>query len=410
MESQIIVECVDTLIAKGLVPAEIALDGDATTYSALQRTFVNEPAVRHFGGEVVIDMKADDRHLLTTMKDHFFTINKQHTVVVKGKPKVTPMCEPHDCYYMSRLVNLIKSQLRGQKLLSDSQRLLKFQSMVGNVVRHYLNDQPGTHYLCEEVGYTSCQVVQFRLRNSLNWFLKSHVWKNLTQTWCGESLRVVAGYVGYLGELPAGKQFIPIATVKTKLQDNKWLGDRCVDESHKVAFRKSMEQEFDTFCEVKMAKKILRENDTQVNESAHSSQTRLNRKDINQGRCTEYPSAMAAGVLKVCLGQSYVPSLTKKLGCRIPARAVSYFQRRHHELTNKASYKKSKHGKLVRKKQRQLFNNVIKQVSTEPKALQDDYKGKGGGLFIQEDPVVEAEVEKESITVKQNQRVQKTRK
>ena len=80
MESQIIVECVDTLIAKGLVPAEIALDGDATTYSALQRTFVNEPAVRHFGGEVVIDMKADDRHLLTTMKDHFFTINKQHTV------------------------------------------------------------------------------------------------------------------------------------------------------------------------------------------------------------------------------------------------------------------------------------------------------------------------------------------
>ena len=87
MESQIIVECVETLIAKGFVPAEIALDGDATTYSALLRKFINEPAVREFGGEMVIDMKADDRHLLTTMKDHFFTINKEHTVLVKGKPK-----------------------------------------------------------------------------------------------------------------------------------------------------------------------------------------------------------------------------------------------------------------------------------------------------------------------------------
>ena len=90
MESQIIVEMVETLIAKGFVPAEIALDGDATTCSALLRTFVNEVAVRYFGGEIVSDMKADDRHLLTTIKDHLFKMNKQLMIVYKGKPNVAP--------------------------------------------------------------------------------------------------------------------------------------------------------------------------------------------------------------------------------------------------------------------------------------------------------------------------------
>ena len=351
MESQIIVECVETLIAKGFVPAEIALDGDATTYSALLRKFINEPAVREFGGEMVIDMKADDRHLLTTMKDHFFTINKEHTVLGKGKPKVTPLAGPHDCYYLSRLVNLIKSQMRGNKRLTDAQRLYHFQTMVANIVPHYFNDQPGTHLSCEQVGYTSCQVVQFRLQTSLNWVLKSSLWKNLTQCWCGDSLKVVASFVGYTGNLPTGREFASIKSVKTKLQDNKWLGERCVDETHKLAFRRSMQAEFESFSEVKMAKKILRENDTQVNESTHSSQTRLNRKDINQGRCTEYPSAMAAGILKVCLGQSYLPQLAKKLHCRITQRASNYSEQRHNRLTKQAAYKKSKEGKLVRKKQ-----------------------------------------------------------
>ena len=126
MESQIIVEMVETLIAKGFVPAEIALDGDATTFSALLRTFVNEVAVRYFGGEIVIDMKADDRHLLTTIKDHLFKMNKQLTIVRKGKPNVAPMSEPHDCYYLSKIVNMIKCQLRGNKKLTDEQRLSHF--------------------------------------------------------------------------------------------------------------------------------------------------------------------------------------------------------------------------------------------------------------------------------------------
>ena len=46
--------------------------------------------MRYFGGEIVIDMKADDRHLLTTIKDHLFKMNKQLMIVYKGKPNVAP--------------------------------------------------------------------------------------------------------------------------------------------------------------------------------------------------------------------------------------------------------------------------------------------------------------------------------
>ena len=84
--------------------------------------------------------------------------------------------------------------------------------------------------------------------------------------------------------LPTGRDFIFMKTVETKLQDNEWFGKRCADANYRAAFRKSIAAEFSGFCELKMAKKVLRENDTQVNESAHSSQTRINRKDINQGR------------------------------------------------------------------------------------------------------------------------------
>ena len=330
MESQIIVECVNTLLSKGFVPAEIALDGDATTFSALLRTFVKDVRVRQFGGEVVIDMKADDRHLLTTIKDHLFKINKQHTIVQKSKANITPMSEPHDCYYLSKLVNLVKCQVRGQKGLTDQQRTIQFQKLVKNIVCHYFNDQPGTHYSCEHAGYVTCQVVQARLFNGINWFIRSFMRKGLSKHLPGNNfVKLVAEFAEYNETvLPSGREFISMSTVKTKLQDNKWLGERCVDANHRAAFRKSIAAEFSGFCELKMAKKVLRENDTQVNESAHSSQTRINRKDINQGRCTEYPGAMAAGVLKVSLGQ--------------PSRATTYFDQRHNKLTKLANYKKSK--------------------------------------------------------------------
>ena len=68
MESEIILECFQKLLRKNCVVAQIALDGDSTTLSLLQKTLIKEVAFRVFGGEVIVDMKADDRHLNKTIK------------------------------------------------------------------------------------------------------------------------------------------------------------------------------------------------------------------------------------------------------------------------------------------------------------------------------------------------------
>ena len=101
MESEIILEVCTTMISIGAIPAEIALDGDSTTIAVIRKTLVHLPEVRLFGGEVVVDMKSDDRHRNETTKDRFYEITRKHTLVVEGT-KYTPLAEPQDCYYLSR--------------------------------------------------------------------------------------------------------------------------------------------------------------------------------------------------------------------------------------------------------------------------------------------------------------------
>ena len=93
MEGDIILEVCKTLIARGCIPVEIALDGDATTIAMLRKGLVDDPAVRLFGGECVIDMKSDDRHRNKTTKDRFYEIMRKHTLVVAGS-KFVPLSEP----------------------------------------------------------------------------------------------------------------------------------------------------------------------------------------------------------------------------------------------------------------------------------------------------------------------------
>ena len=70
-----------------------------------------------FGGEVVVDMKSDDRHRNKTTKDRFYEITRKHTLVVEGT-KFTPLAEPQDCYYLSRLPNMLKCQIQAMDELS----------------------------------------------------------------------------------------------------------------------------------------------------------------------------------------------------------------------------------------------------------------------------------------------------
>ena len=152
MESQAILESCRRLIEEdGCVVAQLGLDGDATTQALCQTELLENPAQRLFGGESILDMGADDRHLIKCNKDHLYNANNANIEVV-NKKKVKPMEEPHDCYYLARLPNLIKCQLLQSGLSFDDQREL-FSKRVNNICAHYFNDDAGRHQSCLYVGF-----------------------------------------------------------------------------------------------------------------------------------------------------------------------------------------------------------------------------------------------------------------
>ena len=66
--------------------------------------------------------------------------------------------------------------------------------------------------------------------------------------------------------------------------------------------------QFTRACIQENRKKIIRSTkNTQKNEALHGVQARLYRKDLNHGNSIEYVFAMAAGVLKLSLGECYLP-------------------------------------------------------------------------------------------------------
>jgi hypothetical protein len=167
MESEIILECFQKLLQKNCVVAQIALDGDSTTLSLLQKTLLHEVAFRLYGGEVVVDMKADDRHLNKTIKDRVYNAMNANTRILKGHPKAKPIKEPQDCYKLGRLPSLLRAQLQGDATLSFTQKVEMFQKRLLNVLPYYFNDDTGRHASCLECGFLECQVVQAQLHNAL---------------------------------------------------------------------------------------------------------------------------------------------------------------------------------------------------------------------------------------------------
>ena len=145
MESEIILECFKKLLAKNCVVSQIALDGDSTTLSLLQKTLVKEVAFRVFGGEVVVDMKADDRHLNKTIKDRVYNAMNANTRIRKGIPKVKPIKEPQDCYKLGKIPSLLRAQLQSDNTMSFSEKVEMFKKRLLNPITHYFNVQKGTH-------------------------------------------------------------------------------------------------------------------------------------------------------------------------------------------------------------------------------------------------------------------------
>ena len=163
-------------------------------------------------------------------------------------------------------------------------------------------------------------------------------------------ITVIAGFVCYYGT----ESSLPISTmidlnlVKPKLADGMWLGERCVDEEQLAGFRRDLESIYAELACTKTAKKIIRTNNTQKNEALHGCQSRIYRKDVNHGNSIEYVFAMAAGILKLSLGECYLPTLAARFGCTLPASAFKYLDCKQAMLNKSATYKTSVAGKRKR--------------------------------------------------------------
>jgi hypothetical protein len=92
---------------------------------------------------------------------------------------------------------------------------------------------------------------------------------------------------------------------------------------------------------------------------------------------------MAAGVLKFSLGECYVPTLAAKLGCKLPATALSHFDQEHGILKQKSNYKTS----ILGKRTRARAQVALKKLIIQPGSVVDDfgigcYVSSGKGLLL----------------------------
>ena len=382
MESEIILECFQKLLTDNCVVGQIALDGDSTTLSLLQKTLINDIAYRMFGGEVIVDMKADDRHLNKTIKDRVYNAMNANTRLRKGAPKVKPLKEPQDCYKLGRLPSLLRAQLQADSTIEFGEKVKMFQLRLKNAVTHYFNDDKGKHVSCMKCGFLECEVVQAQLHNCLAMFSRAAHAKGVRMPM--KCMRLVGEMVGYYGIKSNLRvcEVLDMNAVKPKLADGLWLGERCVDHEQLQGFRTDMESIYEELAQLKTAKKIIRSNNTQINEALHGIQSRIFRKDVNHGDSIEYVYAMAAGVLKLSLGECYLPTLAARLGCKLPSAAINFLERKHNLLTNKNIYKLSIGGKRKRAAARVALKRKIQPGSVVDEVTPGVYVSSGKGLLL----------------------------
>ena len=139
---------------------------------------------------------------------------------------------------------------------------------------------------------------------------------------------------------------------------------------------------YEELAQLKTAKKIIRSMNTQINETLHGIQSRIFRKDVNHGDSIEYVYAMAAGVLKLSLGECYLPTLAARLGCKLPSAAINFLERKHNLLTNKNIYKLSIGGKRKRAAARVALKRKIQPGSVVDEVTPGVYVSSGKGLLL----------------------------
>ena len=169
--------------------------------------------------------------------------------------------------------------------------------------------------------------------------------------------------------------------IKPDLYGGKWLGERCVDSNQEKKWRQELDALWLSMAVPHKVKMMLGDGDTQTNESLHNLQTKICRKDIAIGNGIRYVWAMAAGVCKFSVGNSFVIKLADKLNIYLPKSAHDKLLKKNeismkHFVRCSLPSAKTKRKIATRSRTVRLHPNEQQIDST---VIAKDYKGKGRG-------------------------------
>ena len=412
MEPEMICELTASLRDRRLVIAQLALDGDATPINHLQNKLVFDPAFRFMGEKQIVAMKSDDNHRNKTTKN---AIHKFNTELIEtiGNRKHPPLDVNKDAAHLGRISNLVRIQHISWYFPSPQERQTSFCKSMQNISAHYFNDDPGVHATCELLCPKNCCVVKARRSNAvfevIHLLTRSRMWwHKIAPSNCGTKSTQKA----FLGKIAIAiykfaffieppliqaqtQQLFDLETkafddqtgvpncliavdpkaVKPKQTGGKWLGERCVTNNQVKRLRQKFDELWGLYSQPHVAEMILRGGDTNKNESLHSGQFRMCRKDLNFGDASAYTHAMSCGVLKKSVGNSFLIRLAQQAGARLSTKARKFIARKDTLLTKQKTLRKLRSFKLQRKKNKTSLK-TRKHAQTENNC----YLGNGEAL------------------------------
>ena len=337
MESDIALECANFLLYHGAVLKEITTDGDGSTHTTLQYGLIDSPVQRLYGAKEIISNKADMRHFTKCLKDRIYKISDKVSGVIQKK-KVIPMVPKYDAPKLARLVEYVRCQLTDEsnaevKNLNLDEKVDLMTKTISNFNAHYFNDDPSKHRSCKKLKLNKCPVA--------------------------------------LGDKNATPD----------LHGGKWLGERCGNIEQTKQLRLELENMWEEVKDPTILKMILREGETQTNEALHSCQTNLCPKNETFGNSMRYVWAMAAGVCKMSIGNSFLVRTAEKLELPLTKLAKNLLglkdkKRKRDKLHKKKPQTKKKRKIASKNLSAKLHPNEVK-LDVCP--IKMDYAGRGGG-------------------------------
>ena len=392
--------------------SQLSFDGDATPINHLQNKLVNDPAFRLMGEKQIVAMKSDDNHRNKSTKNAIHKINTELTEKA-GNRKHPPLDVNKDAAHLSRISNLVRIQHISWYFPSPMDRQKSFCKSMQNIAAHYFNDDPGVHATCEALCPKYCCVVKARRSNAvfevMEFIKHSKTWwqfispshcktKAKKKVFLGKIATLIYQYAFFIEppliqtqqqqlfdletkalqddtDFPNCLSFVDANKVKPKQTGGKWLKERCISKSQASRLRDKFNDLCGLYAQPHIAEMILRGGDTNKNESLHSGQFRLCRKDLNFGDASAYTHTMSCGVLKKSIGNVFLARLAHHTGAVLSARATTFIARKDAVLEKRKKMRKLRPFKLAR-----MQNKISLKKRKHAQSDNNSYLGDGGAL------------------------------